>query len=268
MSDQKLLEAVNRSGFPLQICLEDYIERTSSQHGWKILYSEHSWKNQNDGCSGFIDIVLENKCKYSVLIVEAKRVLNSSWIFLVTDSKQMSRRHAKSWFTRYKDNKFTYFGWQDISLEPSTVESQFCVVDGQDPKSRPMVERIAADVISSLEGFANEEKMLALENKLIFKTYLSVIVTTATLKVCQFDPRNVSIEDGQTPDGIFQEVPYLRFRKQLNSNQTTIIEGYKKDNHGQIDYAKENTVFIVNAKYFPSFLEAFEVDRSYLENYI
>lgn len=262
MTDQnKLIDAVNKSGFPLQIGLEDYVNKTVSRHGWKVIYSEHSWRNPTDECSGFIDLVLENTYRYSVLIVETKRVLNSSWIFLVNDPKQRNRRHAKSWFTRYKDNKFTYFGLQDFSLEPSTVESQYCVVDGQDQKSRPMLERVASDVVSATEGFANEEKGLVENDKLVFKAYFNVIVTTATLKVCSFNPADVSIDDGQIDSADFTEVPYLRFRKQLNYHQEA-KEDCKIGQYMQIAYAKENTVFIVNAKSFPDFLERFEVDKS------
>lgn len=54
MNDEKLSDAVNRSGFPLQIGLEHYINETRKSHGWTVIYTEHSWKNPKDGASGFI----------------------------------------------------------------------------------------------------------------------------------------------------------------------------------------------------------------------
>ncbi|MDG4595968.1 MAG: hypothetical protein P9F75_09840 [Candidatus Contendobacter sp.] len=263
MNDDKLSEAVNRSGFPLQIGLEYLINQTRSSHGWKVIYSEHSWKNPTDGCSGFIDLVLENKHGTSVLIVESKRVLETSWVFLIEDQKQLRRRHAKSWVMRYIDNKFTYFGSKELTLEPTTPQSQYCVVDGQDPKSKPMLERVGSDVVSSMEGFATEEKELYLKDREAFRIYFGVVVTTAKLKVCSFDPAKISTTDGKIQDASYTEVLYLRFRKQLLSHYE-IPKHYAVGGHREIARAKESTVFVVNAEALPQFLREFEVDDNSL----
>lgn len=262
MNDHKLSEAVNRSGFPLQIGLEYQINKTKCSHGWSVIYSEHSWKNNSDGCTGFIDLILEDKRGTLVLIVESKRVLESSWIFLIDDEKQMRRRHAKAWVTRFAGEKVAYFDFKELTLEPTTPQSQYCVVDGQDPKSKPMLERVASDVISSVEGFAAEENELQLINKALPRIYFGVVVTTAKLKVCLFDPANISLVDGKIQGADYKEVPYIRFRKQMrlisqsiNSMDDCVLSGYKA-----IARAKESTVFVVNVEAFPRFLQEFEVD--------
>ena len=81
MDDQKLIDAVNRSGFPLQIKTAALVEQFVERHGWRVRYSEHSWRSAND--DGFIDLVLEDRHGTGVLVVECKRVLNASWVFLV-----------------------------------------------------------------------------------------------------------------------------------------------------------------------------------------
>ena len=99
MDDKKLSDAVNRSGFPLQIALQSLVERTRSDHECRVIFSEHFWLNPSDGRSGFIDLILEDGLEETVFVVECKRVVNCSWIFLIDDMKQMERRHAKAWVT-------------------------------------------------------------------------------------------------------------------------------------------------------------------------
>jgi hypothetical protein len=267
MNDDKLSEAVNKSGFPLQIGLENLITETGGSHGWKVIFNEHSWKNPTDGSSGFIDLILEDRFGTSILIVESKRVLETSWVFLIEDERQLRRRHAKSWFMRYFDSKFTYFGLKELTLEPTTPQSQYCVVNGQDPKSKPMLERVAADVVSSIEGFATEEKDLHLKDREALRMYFGVIVTTAKLKVCSFDPANISIADGKVQDAKYTEVPYLRFRKQLTSHYE-VPEHYAVGGYQEISRAKESTVFVVNAEAIPQFLRDFEVDDNSLRGVV
>lgn len=264
VGNEKLKDAVNKSGFPLQIGLEHLVNETCASHGWKVIYSEHSWKNLTDGNSGFIDLVLENQYRTSVLIVETKRTLETSWIFLIDDPKQLSRRHAKSWLMRYLKNGgglTTYFGLKELTLEPTTPESQYCVVGSGDSKNQPILERIASDVVSSTEGFANEEKELRRKDNSTFRMYFSVIVTTAKLQVCSFNPADVSIKDGTIKNAKFEEVPYLRFRKQLTSHHD-VPESNEVGDYRAFALEKESTVFVVNAESLPIFLSEFDVDAN------
>lgn len=257
MNDDKLIDAVNRSGFPLQVGLENLVN-TNLKGKWNVIYSEHAWKNLLDSSSGFIDLIIENQYKSSVLVVEAKKVVDASWIFLVFQDAQMKRGHVKSWVTELSKK---YFDYAELTASPDSVESKFCVVDGQDPKSRPMLERLAAEVVSSTEGFAAEEKLL-LNNRQL-RMYFSVIVTTASLKVCKSDPSSIAIDIGQLTKAELIEVPYLRFRKQLNYN-ISASASYEHLRPEEIARQKENTVFVVNSNHLISFLNEFEVDSNSL----
>jgi hypothetical protein len=115
---KKLYDIVNKSGFPLQIGAANLVENTHQQHGWRVLYSEHAWRNEHDGNGGFIDLVLENQYRTSVLVIECKRVLESSWTFLIPAVHVKTRRHCKSWVSRYVNGEFRQFDWFDLTLDP------------------------------------------------------------------------------------------------------------------------------------------------------
>jgi len=267
MDTQKLTDTVNQSGFPLQIGLTAQIKQTNSQHGWTVLFLEHSWKNELNNDSGFIDIVLEDKHHKSVMLIECKRVQDSSWIFLNSNPKEKPRRRAKAWITRYANECFKHLCWADLALDPDSPESEFCVVAGQDPKSKPMLERIAAEVVSATEAIALEEKDYQAQVKDALRMYFGVIVTTAKLQVCTFEPEKVTLLDGKVVDAKFKEVPFVRFRKQLSTRPASIplnvVDGFS----GFVR-AKEHTVFVVNAEALPQFLSKFEVDDNALRPFM
>jgi hypothetical protein len=267
MDAQKLTDIVNQSGFPLQVGLTDLIQKSTDQHGWKVRFTEHSWKNDLDKESGFIDIVIEDRHCTSIMLIECKRVLDSSWIFIVPKSKLMPRRHVKAWVTRFVGKEFKHIFWADLSLSPSSFETEFCVVPGQDSKSKPMLERVAADIVSATEALALAERDCQAQLKDSLKMYFSVIVTTAKLQVCSFEPGKVSLSDGKVAETEFVEVPYIRFRKQL-STRPTLIPLYSVRGFHELVRAKEHTVFVVNAQALTEFLTDFEVDESALRNFI
>lgn len=257
--ETKLKKIVNSSGFPLQIGIKNLVDKTSDKHGWRVLSSEHSWKNQNTKSNGFIDLVLVNRHKTSLMIIECKRVLDSSWIFLQESEKIENRHHMKSWITRISNSEVKHFDWKDITGTPVTPESSFCVVAGQDNKSRPMLERIAAEVTEATEGFAYEELKLFGKSPDELRMYFNVIVTTAKLQLFNFNPDEIAIENGKLDKGTFKAVPYLRFRKQL-SNVTAPASLSKMYGYSGLLRAKENTIFVVNSEHFDEFLTEFEIN--------
>jgi hypothetical protein len=268
MDSENLKKLVNSSGFPLQIAIENLIQKRTSSPGWRISSREHAWKNNDTLAEGFIDLILCDPHGTSYFVIECKRVLDSSWIFLQPSKNQDNRRHVKTWVSRIAGAKESqrHFGWADINVEPITAESEFCVVAGHDSKSKPMLERIAADVIEATEGLAYEE-MNFLEEADVFRMYFNMVVTTAELQLCRFDPDKISLKDGKLSDADFLSVPYLRFRKQLS------VKKYPYSFVRQIGYqgflrAKENTVFIVNTNHFWEFLQAFEVDNDSIRRFI
>jgi hypothetical protein len=252
-----LKKYVNNSGFPLQLGLEHQIRSTKDQHAWRILYKEHSWKNGSE--AGFIDLVLEDQTRTWLMNIECKRVLDTSWIFLVPPDKAAKRRDCKHWVTLLKDSDQKCFQWIDIFHENETYQSEFCVIPGQDPKSRPMLERTASAVVASTEALAREEAQTLSERYSNLRIYTNVIVTTANLKVCTIDPSQINLNDGTIEEAKFEDVPYLRFRKQLAYNISVHKENSLRDQIRSLISQKENTVFIVKATEFLRFLKEMDM---------
>ena len=218
-------------------------------------------KNTDTGESGFIDIVLANHLGDYNLVVECKRVKDTSWIFLVEGTEKKYRRHAKC-FVLHTEAVVNKFEWVDLTPDPRTFQSQYCVIPGTDNRSKSLIERAAAELVSSTEGLASED--IALSTSVcfggsgIFRVYLNVIVTTASLQVCHLDPNKISLKDGTVGGANLEEVPFLRFRKQLNpSYNLSKINEASSDN--DVVRAKENTIFVVNSEHITSFLKEFSL---------
>lgn len=258
--DEKLKKIVNSSGFPLQISVAHKVKETEGEHGWHVLSNEHAWKDKSSGESGFIDLIFENRDKEYLLAVECKRVQDSSWIFLQPSETVNKRRHIKAWVSYKRHDYQEKLNWHDHPGEPSSVESEFCIVPGQDSKAKPMLERIAAELVSAAESFGLEDNSYYSGLQDYLRIVVPVVVTTAELKICNFSPESISLSNGEIDDAQFKTVPYLRFRKQLSTRR---VGGFskKKVNYSDISYAKENTVFILNSNHLIDFLKEFDIDE-------
>jgi hypothetical protein len=257
MDDEKLKQIVNSSGFPLQISIEHAVEKIKPA-GWYVATKEFSWRDDTEDFSGYIDIVLKNRNIDNTLTIECKRVKSTSWIFLCPDPKQKNRRQVKGWVTQYQAGKLINFGWNEIPGDPSCAEAEFCVVDGQDSKSKPMLERVASELVMATESFARKDREYFISKQDRSEFIVPVIVTTAELKLCCFSPENISPE-GEISGAAFETIPYVRFRKQLSTREIDINK-LSRGTYYEISRMKENTVFVVNSDHFISFLNDLEFD--------
>jgi len=262
MEQNKVEKIVNGSGFPLQIGIKTLIEKNQENLPWRVLFQEHSWVNYNEDKGGFIDLLLLSKCKVIVLNIECKRVKDVNWLFLQPSTELTSRRHAKAFHTRAENGNIQRMGWIDVATEPTTPESEFCVFGGQDGASRSMLEKLAAEVVESTEGFAIEDHSYSHSTPDFFRYYFNVIVTNAELHVCNFDPESVDISKGTINEATTTSVPFLRFRKQLSIHETPELS-WEKVGPREISRAKENTVFVVNSSHILEFLRSFDLDDTY-----
>lgn len=258
MAERNLIEFVNQSGFPLQLGIAAMVERTQRDHGWRVLYTEHAWRNDEQRGSGFIDLALEDQYHSSVLVIECKRVAESSWAFLQPGARLIPQRRAKVWAKTDR-----HFGWFDLAMDPRSPEAAFCVVPGQDARSRPMLERVAAELVCATEALAQEERALQFEREDFFRMYVNVIVTTARLEVCTFDADAITLNDGRINDAEFQQAPWIRFRKQLSHDVPTVT-AQNTDRQRLLVQAKQQTVFVVNAESLADFLAGYHVDSDSL----
>ena len=256
-SDADLSKLVNQSGFPLQLAIDRLIQDRSDDLGWKVVYREHGWKNP-DGQSGFADLVLEDRFGTSVLVVECKRVMEADWIFLEESSAKPLSRLTRLWATNTPNHGREHSGYYDARALPESRESMFCVVAGQDPKSRPMLERVAAETTAAMEAIAIEEHPVITKRGYGLRMYVPVIVTTARLVSSRIDPTLVALNSGEASAVAHEVLPWIRFRKQFSSEYAVEPREPEWD-FSELAAAKEKLVYVVNVNSFAEFLEKWSV---------
>lgn len=257
--DEKLRNIVNSSGFPLQIGLAHMIEKAWPQgYGWRTILTEHPWQHPESEEDGFIDLVVEDQYRTQVMVVECKRVRDTEWFFLTPQEDPNLRRVVNAWFTYVQAAKASRFGWQNHSADPKSHQSEFCVVHGQDTKSRPMLERVAAQLVESTEALAHEEYAIHKGDDNFLRIYINVILTTANLKVCKFNPESIDIASGEIGVANFETVPWIRLRKSLTPRPVASVSAKAIT---EIARENERTVFVVNSEHFVDFLREWDLSK-------
>lgn len=249
----------NSSGFPLQLRIA-YEAKASAK--WSVYLEEHPWQSSIANSEGFIDLILLDEYRVQSMIIECKRVRQSSWVFMIPRPDCIERTHTRLWWSDQSTDGWKEFGWTDWQGIASH-EAKYCAVPGQEQGRRNLLERTAAEVVEATESFARQEKELA-DNapttiRAFIRIYIPVIVTTAELKVSCFDPSTISLSDGDLPhDTIFITVPYVTFRKSLTSRIDTESP---LDQVSDLYKACERTVFVVHAENFNDFINNWKIDR-------
>jgi hypothetical protein len=247
----------NASGFPLQIAIAKVINQSTK---WHISLEEHPWRLDLTGEEGFIDLVVTDRVSpFETFVIECKRVRQTAWVFLLPKSSSQFQKWSQSTIfgSDYSDSKWKHFGWEDWQSEPITFQSQYCAIPGQDGGRKTLLERTASELVFSVEALAYQERALQKANSIncFSRVYIPVIVTTAQLIVSEFDPAEISLEDGSLPkETLFKEVSFIRYRKSLTTFTNSTIAKSIHDLHIE----SERTIFVVNAKYFGSFLDQYE----------
>lgn len=255
--NDSLSRLINQSGFPLQLAIDRLVTENSQRTGWSVLYREHGWKNP-DGQFGFADLVLEDRHQTSVFVLECKRVLDADWIFLEPSGKTNETLRTRSWVSNTPDHGKKHSGYFDLRAKPSTPESMYCVVVGQDPKARPLIERIAAETCAATEAIAIEEYPLMAARRYGFRMYTPVIVTTARLSVSSVDLSQISLDKGEAAVIEHREVPFLRFRKQLTSD-FAVAPSNLDWSFADLSSAREKMAFVVNSQHLEYFLRCWDI---------
>jgi hypothetical protein len=290
MSEKDLvLNQLSISGFPFQLRVENEVIQTRQQHGWDVETREQAWASYIPSRkSGYIDLVLRHSQLAAVrLVVECKRQRNIDarqlqWLFLVpedgVDETDIVRcltveGHRRATGEFYIDETgsqrpswVTLRLWDDIRVKPVSFESQFCFMQGDTPKDRPLLERLCGDLLDSLDGLVEEEIEIAkadTQSRHLRTFNIPVVVTNAQLYLCALNVGAISLQDGTiSPDQCkVERVPFLRFRKSLSVDLPDEDAGIT--NIKQANLARERTVFIVNSESLTQFLSGWEVKPFY-----
>lgn len=252
---ESLLKLANASGFLLQLRVEHEVCRTSGEHGWAVAAREHRWVDAKSENEGYVDLLLHKDIVYMTL--ECKRVLDTSWVFLLPDPSLESTEKARILWTNQAPDRAPLSGWSEFAPTPKSPESAFCVVRGQSSGSKPMLERLCGVVLQSLEGLAQEGLHLpTFRHDETIRVYVPAIVTTARLEICRFDSKDIDIQDGKLPDAQFESVPYIRFRKGLS---TSVSSEKSPRDFAEANQDQERTVFVIQASELIAFLKEWKL---------
>ena len=259
-TDSNFKHIANDSGFPLQIALQQSVKTGTNMHQWNVHRAEHAWNNPADGKSGFIDLVVSRKDICVSLVIECKRVKESTWVFMNSNGKSDDQQKAfRSWVSCYRNRTFTAFDWFDVNPNISMPEAHFCAIRGQGTNDKnTLLERVAADLVSSTEALALEERDYRRENFDSVSMYFNVLVTTAELVVTEFDPSDIALKDGTINEAKFRDVSYLQVRKQFSVRPIRLTAQDWEISNQPCNH-RENTVIVVRADYFEKFLGNFYV---------
>ena len=270
VQQQDTLRQINKSGFPFQLRVEHEIRITTDEHNWLVASREHPWTNGDDG-AGFIDIVLKHQQSTTFrLVVECKRIKADDarqlrWVFLLPEQESEPTMLASCFEVERSGRKDQTGGstwndirvWDNVSLEPLSLQSEFCILQSDEQRKQPILESLAAEVLASIEGLAQEEvSIVESRNNDDVRARLFIfpaIVTNAEIAVCRYDPSKIEITDGtlKGEDVEIKTVPFIRFRKSL---ATTFPKGLFYDLDAT-NRARERSVFVVNAASLTEFLK-------------
>lgn len=250
MMEQELAKLVNRSGFLFQLAAEEFVRRGALAHGWEVVAREYPWSTADRGRAGFIDFVAEKdqlRC-----VFECKRTQGGEWIFLVPEESAVQTVHLRTLWSVVGNTGQRGWGWDDVGFSPASVSAQFCIVRGASDEDKPMLERIAGDLVRASESLATEELGMAQREPGMWG-YLPVILTNSTLYACRVDPHKVDRQKGTLPDSAtFEEIPFIRFRKALPTEIEHAPDTYESISKGL--FKKERSAFVVSILHLHDFL--------------
>lgn len=249
---------IDKSGFPLQLAIKDLVTNQDDS-GWKVWYEERGWIDPRTGGTEFIDLVIHNESRKVTAVLEVKKVQSGEWVFFVPKPDDTPSERFKPWITKASSDLTEISDLLNAAATPDSLESQYCHIFGQDERN-PALDRIGATLVEATEQLAKDEKyLISYSSGWVERCYIPVIVTTAKLIACRLDPSQVDIETGVPRNEEVDEVPYIRYRKQLSKRT---VSGIPEENVREArlqEGPNESTLFIVNTAHLQSFLEKLKI---------
>jgi len=251
---QQLINMANASGFLLELAIERVISDAKSGLAWEVV-REHHWSHPSLQQDGFIDLV----ATYGQmrLVIECKRPRDGVWLFLVPKGHERESTRVRAIWTESGPARDSLTGVDDVLLYPPSYETDNCIIRGQGEDAKPLLERLAGQLLAATESLANEDILLGYNKQCNDQFYyFPMIVTAASLQVAVVDVADISLESGTIEKATFSRVPFIRFYKSLSTASPD------KTRVSDLDAAhKENqrTILVVNAAELPSLLEDWKV---------
>ncbi|MCC6454457.1 MAG: hypothetical protein IT328_05900 [Caldilineaceae bacterium] len=254
--NKALIGVVNSQGYLLQQAVE-HIVRTGNGtqiNQWNVVSSEHYWENTDREQSGYIDLLIRYASDGIMGVVECKRYAEETpWIFLCPDDEPADVRYSSLYWahkTRQFGNKM---GFYEFVYCPTSRAAKFCIVRGQ-AKEKPMLERIAGELLYSVEALAKQYSSLP-NIPSGSSIFVPIIVTTAQLYICKYDQQNIEPESGtlNLDHAQFEKVPFIRFHKVFTN---TDVDLNSIEQFSEIEKRQSQTVMVVQINSLSEFLSS------------
>ncbi len=264
MNDSELQKAINESGFPLQLGLQQLV---SGVRGWKTILAEHPWKDPLSSEEKFIDLVLQQGQDYPVrLVLECKRARDTEWLFLREPSTYPGRDERLKVRARIvvRHGGGNINQWIDVPFVPGSPEAGYCVIRKNKQRSQELLERTAAEVVRATDCLAQQETVIyegdgsALPDprRNFRRVYVPVIVTTARLFICDAEYEELDVQAGEIGGLVASEVASVRFMKTLVSFDPRQSSAQSIE---EFSTQSERSIVVVQAAHFLSFLRGFQL---------
>jgi hypothetical protein len=244
---------VNASGFMLQLALENAVVSTQAKHGFELEAREHPWHLAGE--TGFIDLILGRNVVR--VVCECKRTRDANWVFAVEADAQDADRARLLWADVVDHRPLR--DWFNFLMTTSSPESSFCMIRGQGENDSPLLERLAGKLMTSIEALADEELRLRQpgDTRDTRRVYVPLVVTTARLWVCRYEPEKIDLASGRLDDPRFEEVQVVRFKKALAApSADELIDPTEMPYKAfrRLSRQQERTVFVVTSSHLVSLL--------------
>lgn len=253
-------EIINSSGFPLQMRLEQLINDTKQDHGWSVLVSEHRWEDLSSKDEGFIDLILRHKSLGYHLVIECKRFIGS-WFFLVPNLDPQKKDRLK---VLSSANLTGSLLWEDVPLNPTSFETKYCIMESQEKRDKRTLEKMAGDLLLSMEQVANDEweliKSMSYRNQQDIRsiptiTYIPILITSASLFTYKFDPSQIDLDKGELNflEDNLSPCKFIRFRKNLATKMA--YNDTRVDTLFDLNRESDRSVIVINSEFILDFLQ-------------
>lgn len=256
MKNTDLEKAVAESGFPLQLGVEHLVRSKGGR--WRVILSEHPWHDSATDEDKFVDLVLQADPGLT-LIVECKRAKETELIFLREQGAKENRNRliTRSWVTSLRTNGACPVNeWTDVPYIPGSPLAEFCVIRKNNQRSQELLERTAAELVRATEAIALQELTIHKRQRTrLSRIYTPLIVTTAKIIICDLTLENFAPVTGEIPEGDFEIVPFVRFRKTLSAAGN--VE--KMADLGDLAKQSERSVLVVHSASFVEILNKLDV---------
>lgn len=253
-----LKNLVNSSGYAFQLAVgrELDVVRQNGGDPYAFMLREHPWRKASTQEEGFIDLVLGTGILR--VVIECKRPRDGVWVFLVDHDKHTPTERVRCPWVHHSPGNKDLSGYTDFRMVPESLESDMCIVRGQDEARNTLLERIGSILITSCDCLAEEQLSLLqaqpYAEPLIF---LPLLVTAAELRVCRVNISDIRLSDGTLDSMTFETVPFIRFRKSLSTELTPMAQPKSLIEASQ-DH--ERTLIVVNATYLVEYFSKWELN--------